>query len=55
MLKATGRSFSLSSWRQQDNVEYASQRDCLAQVRKDGTIPPSDVYIVLFYFLSSDR
>ena len=49
------KSLSLSSWRQQDNVVYASQRDSPAQGREDGTISPSDVYRVLFYFLSSDR
>ena len=43
------------SWRQQDNVKYVSQRDCPALGRKGGTRSPSDVYIVLFYFLSSDR
>ena len=45
----------LSSWRQQNNVKYGSERDCPAQGRTDGTISPSDVYIVLFYFLSTDR
>ena len=49
------KSLSLSSWRQQDNVEYGSQRDLPALGRTDGTISPNDVYIVLFYFVSSDR
>ena len=48
------KSLSLSSWWQQNNVKHGRQRDCPAQGRTDGTISPSDVYIVLSYFLSSD-
>ena len=43
------KSLSLSSWRQKDHVDYVSKRDCPAQGRTDGTITPTDVYIVLFF------